>query len=231
MINRAVIDACDGIDGIKDGLLGDPRSCRFDPGTLLCKGADEPTCLTAPQVTAVRSIYEGARNPRTGQQIFPGWARGSEAPGGRGGWSAYFVGQREPARSDFWRSWVFDTPQWDPHTFDFDRDIAAADSKLGFIDATNPDLKRFQANQGKILMYHRWFLRKPAFNTTKTPGGPWEERRRPPPSSTSSWFPAWATAVADPVPASSMHWARSIDGSPRASRHRRSSPLIPPMAR
>jgi feruloyl esterase len=156
MINRAVIDACDGLDGVKDGLLGDPRSCRFDPGTLLCKGADEPTCLTAPQVTAVRSIYEGARNPRTSQQIFPGWVRGSEAPGGRGGWSAYFVGQREPARVDFWRYWVFDNPQWDPRTFDFDRDVASADSKVGFIDANNPDLSAFQANKGKLLMYHGW---------------------------------------------------------------------------
>jgi feruloyl esterase len=44
-----------------------------------CKaGADEVTCLTGPQVDAVRKVYEGAKNPRTGEQLFTGWPRGSE---------------------------------------------------------------------------------------------------------------------------------------------------------
>ena len=157
LINRAVIDACDALDGIKDGLLADPRVCRFDPAALLCKGADDANCLTRSQVSAVRAIYDGARNPRTGERIFAGWVRGSEFLGGRGGgWSAYFAGQPEPARIDFWRYWVFDNPQWDPRTFDFDRDLATADAKIGYIDANNPDLKAFAANHGKLVMYHGW---------------------------------------------------------------------------
>jgi feruloyl esterase len=156
LINRAVIDACDTIDGIEDGLIADPRRCHFDPGVLQCKNGDDATCLTASQVTAVRSIYDGARNPRTGQQVFAGWARGSESLGGRGGWASYFVGQPQPARIDFWRSWVFGNPQWDPHSFDLDRDLTAADAKVGFIDANNPDLSAFQKNKGKLVMYHGW---------------------------------------------------------------------------
>ena len=102
-------------------------------------------------------IYDGARNPRTGERLFSGWERGSESLGGRGGgWQAYFVGQPEPARADFWRSWVFGDAQWDPRTFDFDKDVAAADAKVGFIDATNPDLSAFQAQKGKLVMYHGW---------------------------------------------------------------------------
>ena len=157
LINKAVVDACDALDGIKDGLIADPRRCRFDPGTLLCKGADDGTCLTASEVAAVRTIYEGARNPRTGERVFAGWARGSEALGGRGGgWAAYFVGQPEPARSEFWRYWVFDKPDWDPRKFSFDRDLTDADRKVGFIDANDTDLTAFQKNQGKLVMYHGW---------------------------------------------------------------------------
>src|SRR5262249_48091638 len=106
------------------------------------------------QVSAVRSIYEGARNPRTGERIFAGWPPGSETPGG--GWAAYFVGQAEAARADFWRYWAFSKPDWDPRTFDFDRDLTRADSVIGFVDANNPDLSAFQKNAGKLLMYHGW---------------------------------------------------------------------------
>jgi feruloyl esterase len=157
LVNQAVIAACDVLDGVKDGLIGDPRRCSFDPSTLLCKGSDGVACLTASEVTAVRAIYEGARNPRDGERVYAGWARGSEALGGRGGgWASYFAGRPEPARLDFWRSWVFDNPGWDPRTFDFDRDLATADRKVGFIDAVDPDLTPFQRNKGKLLIYQGW---------------------------------------------------------------------------
>ncbi len=158
MINKAVVASCDAIDGLKDGIIDDPRLCHFDPGTLLCKGADDATCLTAPQVAAVRKIYGGARNPRTGEQIFAGWPRGSEAFGGSqiGGWSGYFVGQKEPARTDFFRLWVFNDPNWDLRTFDFDRDVAYADSKMAVVNANDTNLRPFKAHGGKLVMYHGW---------------------------------------------------------------------------
>ena len=74
-IQNGVLAACDSQDGLKDGLLSDPRTCRFDPAVLLCKDADGPNCLTAAQVDALKAIYGGAKNPRTGEQIFPGWPR------------------------------------------------------------------------------------------------------------------------------------------------------------
>ncbi|MBL0160357.1 MAG: tannase/feruloyl esterase family alpha/beta hydrolase [Bryobacterales bacterium] len=120
-------------------------------GTLACRGADAPDCLTADQVAAVRLIYEGARNPRTHEQLFAGWARGTEA-----GWASYFVGRPEPARVDFWRYWVFFDPAWDPLTFDFDRDVAYADTRMSFLTANSPDLRDFQKRNGKLLVYHGW---------------------------------------------------------------------------
>jgi feruloyl esterase len=158
VVYRAAIDACDAIDGIKDVVIDDPRRCRFDPGALLCQGPDGAGCLTAGEVAAVRKVYDGARNPRTGERIYPGWARGSEAPaaGPIGSWAGYFVGRAEPARVEFWRYWVFDDPAWDPRSFDFDRDVSYAEAKLAAVSAVDPDLGAFQRRGGKLIMYHGW---------------------------------------------------------------------------
>jgi feruloyl esterase len=151
LVHEAVLAACDAQDGIKDGIISDPLHCTFKPAALLCKGAESDACLTAPQVAAVQKVYDGAKNPRTGEQLFAGWVRGSEL-----GWAAYFVGHSEPARVDFWRYWVFGDPAWDPRTFDFDKDAAFADAAMASAAATNPDLKAFRAHGGKLLMYSGW---------------------------------------------------------------------------
>jgi feruloyl esterase len=151
MIAEAAIAACDAADGLKDGLISDPPACGFDPGLLLCRDGDGPRCLTAGQVTAVRAVYDGARNPRTGERIYAGWTRGSES-----GWGAYFVGQREPARLDFWRYWVFHDAAWDFRSLDFDRDVGYADEKMAVLVANDPDLREFERRNGKLLMYQGW---------------------------------------------------------------------------
>jgi Uncharacterized protein conserved in bacteria len=78
MLNKAVLDACDKIDGLADGIIDDPRKCKFDPALLTCKNGDAADCLTAPQVAAMKKIYDGPRNPRTKELIFPGMYPGSE---------------------------------------------------------------------------------------------------------------------------------------------------------
>jgi Tannase and feruloyl esterase len=77
-ITRAVVAACDTNDGVKDGLIDDPRSCAFNPATMRCTGADSDSCLSKEQVTAVQKVYDGTKNVRTGEVIYPGWIRGSE---------------------------------------------------------------------------------------------------------------------------------------------------------
>jgi feruloyl esterase len=158
LINAAAVAAC---PGIVPTVIDDPTSCAFDPGSLLCAGADAPNCLTAAQVTAVRKIYAGARNPRTGARIYPGLERGSEAAGGSlaagGSWSALIGGPQTFLGGDFYKYMVFNDPSWDFHTLDFDHDIAFADSKMqAIIDSTNPDLSDFEALGGKLIMYHGW---------------------------------------------------------------------------
>lgn len=151
LITKAALAQCDAGDGIKDGIIADPRNCKFDPAVLLCSNGDQLTCLTQPQIDAVKKIYAGPRNPRTGVSIMPGFPVGSEA-----GWAAYFVGQPAPARIDFWRLWVFDNPSWDWRNFDFDADLDYADRKLAAVNAVNTDLREFKANRGKLLVYHGW---------------------------------------------------------------------------
>lgn len=151
LLTKAALAACDAADGVKDGIIGDPHKCKFDPGTLLCKGSGDAACLTAPQVEAVRKIYQGPKNPRTGAIIMPGFPAGSES-----GWTGYFIGKPEPARSDFWRLWVFHNPAWDWRDFDFDRDLAYADRELAAVNAIGADLRPFKARNGKLLIYQGW---------------------------------------------------------------------------
>lgn len=159
LINRAAVAACDEQDGIKDGIISDPQPCHFDPAVLLCKGKEDDECLTAAQAEAVKNVYAGPRNPRTGEQIIAGYSPGSESPMGdefEGGWKNYITDRNEPMRLEFWKYWVFHDAAWDWHTFDYDRDVARADTELAAVNASNADLSAFEARGGKILMYSGW---------------------------------------------------------------------------
>jgi feruloyl esterase len=159
-IQAAALNACDGIDRVKDGVIEDPRQCHFDPSPLLCKGAETDTCLTAPQITALRKLYTGAKDAK-GQQIFPGYSPGGEAD--PAGWMPWITGPA-PERSamfafgtQFFMNMVFDDPKWQFRGFDIDRAMKAADDKTAqILNSTNPDLSAFRNRGGKLLVYHGW---------------------------------------------------------------------------
>ena len=159
-IEAAMLATCDGIDGLKDGVIGEPTRCHFDPARLLCKGADSNTCLTQLQVEALNKIYAGPRTSK-GEQIFPGILPGDEA--GSRGWNYWIIGS-EPGKSaqyafgvDATARIVYQNPAWDFRTFDFDRDVVTVDNKIGpVLNATNPDLKTFKNRGGKLILYHGW---------------------------------------------------------------------------
>ena len=153
MIHQAVLNACDALDGLKDGLIQDPRKCKFDPKVLECKGADAADCLTAEQVVAARKMYEPARNVRTGKVVSPAFTPGNEA-----GWGT-LIGGQEPISlgMDQFKYVVFKDSKWDWRTFDFDKDIdRTIEADNGLTDARNPDIKPFLAHDGKLLLYHGW---------------------------------------------------------------------------
>ena len=157
LLTRASIEACDALDGLKDGIIDDPRRCTFDPGRLQCRNGsgDDASCLTAPQVEAARKMYEGAKNPRTGEPIYTGWPRGSESFGEAAiqSWRQYVMDPPEPMRVGFFRFFLFHDPNWDYHTIDWDRDLAYAEQKLPFMAAVDRDLGPFKRRGGKLLMY------------------------------------------------------------------------------
>jgi feruloyl esterase len=163
LVGEAVNQQCDMLDGVKDGVLTDPRRCKFDVETLRCKGSDAAKCLTGAQVSAVQKLWSGLRTS-DGQVIYPGIV-----PGAEGGWASYLTGtgpgggRHAVLTPAFFRFFVFEDPTWDMKQFrftasdGFDSDIDYTDAKLGALfNAVNPDLSQFKARGGKLIHYHGW---------------------------------------------------------------------------
>jgi feruloyl esterase len=151
ILHAAVLEACDELDGVKDGVLENPTKCHFDPQKLLCKDVDGPSCLTAPQVEAARQLYAGPRDSR-GKSLFPGLERGSET-----GW-ATLSGTKPMALADeTYKFLVFKDANWNYLNFNAERDIATGDKMAGaLMNAIDPNLKPLFSRGGKVLMYHGW---------------------------------------------------------------------------
>jgi len=154
LIHKAAVDQCDALDGVKDGLIENPRRCKFDPSVLECKGSETAACLTKGQVQAAKVIYSNLVNPRTKSEIFAGLEPGSEL-----GWGALADGP-EPSlyvRETF-KYLVFKDPQWDykTHPVNYDTDTMRAEQGAEAVTANNPDLRPFFARGGKMILYHGW---------------------------------------------------------------------------
>jgi feruloyl esterase len=153
MIHRAVVNACDAVDGNMDGLIDAPRRCRFDFKTIECKADDSASCLTAAQVESARTITNPVVHPKTGETIFPGLALGTEL-----GWGLR-IGGTTPQRfgTDYFKYIFHKDSNWDWRTFELETAVAIADrADFRMLNATDPDLRRFQQQGGKLLMFHGW---------------------------------------------------------------------------
>jgi feruloyl esterase len=154
MINRAVLNACDALDGLTDGIIDDPRKCTFDLASIRCKGDDAADCLTAPQVAAMKKIYQGPKNPRTGELIFPGMYLGSEVnPLGLDRTLANAPGSGRPAPPPGLAIWT----NWKGPGYDWDKDASMVIGELSpVLDDADPDLSAFRKHGGKLLLYTGW---------------------------------------------------------------------------
>jgi feruloyl esterase len=155
-IDDATLAACDQLDGLKDGLISDPRKCKFDPTTLVCKGEDSAGCLTAKQASALKMIYAGMPIVN-GKQVFP-----ATQPGGEKGWAGFMTNggpmktQNFNLANNFFKNMVYEDPNWDFHTFDYNKGVADAQKKLsGVLDATDYNMKPFFTH-AKMIIYHGW---------------------------------------------------------------------------
>ena len=152
VLHAAALAACDANDGVKDGVIEDPRRCRFDPKAAQCADADGPGCLTAEQVASARALYMAVEHPRTHETLAPGFVPGSEL-----GWSVVAGPQPEANALDLFKYVVFQDPNWDWHTFNLATDVDRADQAVGkIVNATETRLANFFGRGGKLLIYHGW---------------------------------------------------------------------------
>ncbi|HEY2645973.1 MAG TPA: tannase/feruloyl esterase family alpha/beta hydrolase [Candidatus Acidoferrales bacterium] len=151
VLHQAVLDACDALDGVKDGIISDPTRCKFDPEITLCKGADGATCLTRAQVETAKKFYAPLKDPKTGEEVFPGFMPGSELR-----WSGLIEGPMVMA-GDLFKYVVFQDPKWDYMSLDVGKDLALArkiDNET--ISPTSANLKTFFGRGSKLIIYHGW---------------------------------------------------------------------------
>ena len=152
MIHKAVLAQCDALDGVTDGLIENPTQCHFDPSPIICKAGGGTDCLT-PKQAAVAKALMGPAKTKSGKEVFPGYAPGTEL-----GW-AFLLGSDEPYSNPLedYRYIVFKNPGWDWKTFDLDRDLATSEKVgAGLLTGVSEDLGAFTKHGGKLLTYHGW---------------------------------------------------------------------------
>lgn len=153
LIRNAALDKCDAGDGVKDGVIENPKACSFDPKVLLCKDGDAASCLTAAQVETASQIYAGLKDPKTGRQVFPGLEPGSES-----GWNSLAGNAALGIAADVYKYIVHaDDPNWTYRSFDAAKDVdLAAKTAAASLNADDPNLAPFFDRGGKLIMYHGW---------------------------------------------------------------------------
>ena len=133
----AVLKVCDANDGVRDGLVSDPERCVFDPSSLLCSATNSASCLTPPQVDAVKQVYAGVKTVR-GEPVYPGSAPGVESGMRIQG------GAPTDLQTNVFRYLAHQDPAWDVMSFELEKDLPVAIRHAGFIEASDPNLSRFR---------------------------------------------------------------------------------------
>jgi feruloyl esterase len=152
VLHEAVLDKCDMLDGVKDGLLEDPMKCTFDPKEIACKSGDGASCLTTAEVEAVQKIYTGPINPRTKERIWSPLYRGSELD-----WSFFTESPAPIGIATGALRMILADPNWDYRSVDFDRHVALADtSAIARVNASNPDISAYLKRGGKLILSGGW---------------------------------------------------------------------------
>ena len=159
LVNKAVIAQCDMDDGVKDGVVSDPRNCKFDPSSLVCKAGAKSGCLSAAQAEVFKRFYRGPHDSK-GNQWYPGIMPGSEP-----GWLTNYVrADRDPSYIHIWMQDMMrymdlmpaPGPSWSANQIDWDKDPPRLATMEAFYSALNPNLDAFKAAGGKFISWHGW---------------------------------------------------------------------------
>ena len=153
-----VLARCDELDGLKDGLVSAPDSCRFAPAQKLpvCGAEEARDCFTKSEIATLEKLYGGVVS--NGKAYHPGLPVGSEAgwfgwwPKSLGGYGAFTI---EDFANTFLQYFAFrkDDPARNYRSFNFDSDLAKLDPSVkDILDATDPDLSAFRSRGGKMVL-------------------------------------------------------------------------------
>jgi pimeloyl-ACP methyl ester carboxylesterase len=146
-IDAQIMAACDALDGVKDGVMEDPRRCKLDIAKL--------TGVTDAQRAALKTIYSETRN--TEGALFPAQPFGGE--GETGGWPSWITGPqslRYGFGTELFKYFVFNDPSWDYSKYDFatfKKDTALTAS---YLNSNDPNLDAFKSKGHKVMMWHGW---------------------------------------------------------------------------
>jgi hypothetical protein len=152
VLKAAVLAKCDMNDGVRDGVIGDPRACTFDPGEILCSAHRTTACLSQQQVDAARKVYGGPVDS-SGRKLY----RSHSVLGSEDGYFTFTSPER--FSSDFMKYMAFEQdpgPNWDAKTFDWDRDPQRMRTMDAIYEASNPDLRAFRDHGGKLIIIQGW---------------------------------------------------------------------------
>jgi feruloyl esterase len=167
VLQEAVLEQCDLIDGVKDGILNNPARCIFDFAALpKCPGnASEKGCFTTGQIKAIKTIYGGVD---IGNGInYPGFPFGGESK--PDGWQNWITGPNArflqksgyPTVQSYFgieifKYFILQDPKWDYSTYDFKRHETEIRYVSAHIDAASSDYSGFKKHKGKIIFWHGW---------------------------------------------------------------------------
>ena len=144
-VSAAAARACDADDGALDGVVDHPPSCRFDVGALQCGASSEPGCLSAAQVQTVRTLQQPLRDEK-GRALDTGLLPGVTVR----------PGPPSPLLLPFFAEGTHRDPRWNPAAFSIGGDLALARRRMPEMAADDPDLSRFAARGGRLILYQGW---------------------------------------------------------------------------
>ena len=152
LVADAAVRACDTQDGVRDGIIDDPRLCRFDPASLICKGSMRDGCLSAQQVAAVRLFHAPLRDEK-GRRIDDGLLPGT--PVSPTPLPEPFTPGPPYLAVALFGDGVHADPNWNPRNFNIARDLPAIDRVMD-LHADKADIRPFIRRGGKLILYHGW---------------------------------------------------------------------------
>ncbi|MBV9328921.1 MAG: tannase/feruloyl esterase family alpha/beta hydrolase [Chloroflexi bacterium] len=157
-VNAAAVAACDGLDGVVDGVIDDPRLCHFDPGSLVGTTTPCGETFTATDADVVRAIWQGPRGPN-GEFLWYGLEPGASFAG-----LANTVDSSDgipfPIATDWIKYFLLRNPSWDWHTATYPQFVQWFHESVAefsdVIGTNDPNLWAFRGHGGKLIIWHGW---------------------------------------------------------------------------